>query len=499
MKMTITKDDLELTQKPSLSGDFWKNKKLNQKVRTAILKIVDNFLKSTNLDIKSKDVGKIQFTGSLANYNFSKLSDVDVHLLLNFKKLGSDPKFMEDYLSTKAILWNNTHKITIFGHEVELYIADIHSDHYSTGIYDVKKNKWDIEPVIDPKLTAELNIGKVKDKADKISKQINAIAAKKDIAFKDLEDLKDKIKKMRLAGLEKEGEYSLENLTFKLLRRRGELDTLYNLMVQTQDKELSLDEDMEWWKKRRFSDNKRYKELMGYTKGAKISRKGKPYMIIPSFNLPKSGPPGVGTLEEGGFVSGKAAKASGILYDNLQKLAKAVSLVANERGGKIDAIDDTLSNIYVYVYESAATHGHVKGSAHYTGNAADFEIVQKMKGGKVNKFGWIHSYLITLAAMAADIIAPGGLGLYFDIAGKKVNSPPHYDVRGTSSAWKWVGSCGSKADRGNNTKCAGYKSSGASKADIINSNHLDLPPDWIKYAKAWVAEFNKIKSELDNP
>ena len=43
MKMTIAKDDLELTQKPSLSEDFWKNKKLNEKVRTAILKIVDNF------------------------------------------------------------------------------------------------------------------------------------------------------------------------------------------------------------------------------------------------------------------------------------------------------------------------------------------------------------------------------------------------------------------------------------------------------------------------
>jgi len=498
MKMTIAKDDLELTQKPSLSEDFWKNKKLNEKVRTAILKIVDNFLKSTNLDIKSKDVSKIQFTGSLANYNFSKLSDVDIHLLLDFKKLGSDPKFMEDYLSTKAILWNNTHKITIFGHEVELYVADIHSDHYSTGIYDVKKNKWDIEPVIDPKLTAELNIGKVKDKADKISKQINAVAAKKDITFKDLEDLKDKIKKMRLAGLEKEGEYSLENLTFKLLRRRGELDTLYNLMVQTQDKELSLDEDMEWWKKRRSSDNKRYKELMGYTKGAKISRKGKPYMIIPSFNLPKSGPPGVGTLEEGGFVSGAAAaNATGKLYDNLQRLAKAVSLVVNEKGG---IIDDTQSDIYVYVYESRATGGHVDGSTHYSGEAADFEIVQKTKAGTVRKFGWAQSYLITLAAMAADIIAPGGLGLYFDKNGTTVNTEPHYDVRGASMAWKWFGSCGK--NKNDPSKCdldRSILSDHASKTNIIDKNRLGLHAQWIVYAKAWRTEFNKIKSKLGNP
>ena len=69
-------------------------------------------------------------------------------------------------------------------------------------------------------------------------------------------------------------------------------------MNQAQDAELSLDEGTEWWKKRRKLDNKNYRELMGYVRGAKVSKKGKPYMVSPQMKLPKSGPPGVGALEE---------------------------------------------------------------------------------------------------------------------------------------------------------------------------------------------------------
>ena len=137
---------------------------------------------------------------------------------------------------------------------------------------------------------------------------------------KKIKKLKDKIKKMRIAGLETGGEFSTENLAFKLLRRRGELNTLYTLMQQARDEELSLDEDMEWWKSRRSLDNKNYRELMGHVGGKgvfkrkyaasnigypksvsrkKLSKLGAPYMMDPPSKLPKSGPPGVGSLEEG--------------------------------------------------------------------------------------------------------------------------------------------------------------------------------------------------------
>ena len=319
MKLTIATDELDFAQKPTLNKDFWQDEKLNPEVRKVILAIVKNYLKSTNLEINIDDIDEIEFTGSLANYNHNKFSDVDIHLLFDFSKLGKDPDFMRELLVAKAINWNDRHNVTIFGHEVELYITDAGTDHHSTGVYSVKNDEWLVKPVRDPKLSAELNLNKVKDKADKISKKIDMLVVKDDLSYDALEVLKDKIKKMREAGLETGGEYSTENLAFKLLRRRGELNTLYTLMNQAQDAELSLDEDMEWWKKRRSLDNKNYRELMGhvgkksnfkrkyagkntgYPKSIsrkKLSKMGPPYNMDPPMKLPKSGPPGVGALEE---------------------------------------------------------------------------------------------------------------------------------------------------------------------------------------------------------
>tara|TARA_R100001591_G_scaffold106632_1_gene115143 strand:+ start:370 stop:2445 length:2076 start_codon:yes stop_codon:yes gene_type:complete len=294
MKLTIAKDELQFGHKQTLNKDFWKDEKLDTEVRLAIMAIVKNFLKTTNLEMTADEIDEIEFTGSLANYNYSKYSDVDIHLLFDFSKIGDDPEFMRDYLTTKAINWNNRHNVTIFGHEVELYITDAGSDHHSTGVYSVKDDKWLVKPVRDTKLSAELNLNKVKDKADKISKEIDMlVSVEGDLSLETIEGLKNKIKKMRVAGLETGGEFSIENLAFKLLRRRGELSTLYALMNQAQDAELSLDEDVEWWKKRRKLDNKNYLELIGHVRGAKKNKSGTPYILEPHKKLPMSAPPGV--------------------------------------------------------------------------------------------------------------------------------------------------------------------------------------------------------------
>jgi hypothetical protein len=44
-----------------------------------------------------------------------------------------------------------------------------------------------------------------------------------------IQKIKDKIKRMRRSGLAKGGECSIENLTFKVLRRSGYIEELYNL------------------------------------------------------------------------------------------------------------------------------------------------------------------------------------------------------------------------------------------------------------------------------
>jgi hypothetical protein len=46
---------------------------------------------------------------------------------------------------------------------------------------------------------------------------------------------------MRKAGLEKEGEFSAENITFKILRRNGYLKKLFDLKKRAVTKDLSLE------------------------------------------------------------------------------------------------------------------------------------------------------------------------------------------------------------------------------------------------------------------
>ena len=89
---------------------------------------------------------------------------------------------------------------------------------------------------------------KVKPKVDDAS-----IEAKKDALLasiehamlsKDLDKLravKDKITQMRKAGLERAGEWSVENLVFKILRNLGLIDQITEKIRELEDQELSLE------------------------------------------------------------------------------------------------------------------------------------------------------------------------------------------------------------------------------------------------------------------
>ena len=53
---------------------------------------------------------------------------------------------------------------------------------------------------------------------------------------------KDKLKKYRTRGLEDGGEFSNENLVFKVLRRNGYIQKLFDFQTKHADKNLSLKE-----------------------------------------------------------------------------------------------------------------------------------------------------------------------------------------------------------------------------------------------------------------
>jgi len=58
--------------------------------------------------------------------------------------------------------------------------------------------------------------------------------------IRKIDKIKDKIKKMRQSGLEAGGEFSNENLIFKVLRRTGYIEKLYDLQLKAYDRAFSL-------------------------------------------------------------------------------------------------------------------------------------------------------------------------------------------------------------------------------------------------------------------
>ena len=65
-------------------------------------------LKLNNINLKyqtGKDnitiLKDIKLTGSLANFNWSKFSDVDLHLVIDFSQITDNEKFAKDYFDAK--------------------------------------------------------------------------------------------------------------------------------------------------------------------------------------------------------------------------------------------------------------------------------------------------------------------------------------------------------------------------------------------------------------
>ena len=217
-------------------------------VRTRMLMIADDFFET--LDIGWVDIDDIILTGSLANFNWSRFSDVDLHILLKFEDVDDNVDLVREYFNSKKNLWNEKHNITIKGYDVELYVQDTTEPHVSSGVYSVLWDGWVVKP--------EKGSKKIDDK--KFTQKVNSLVdtikhsfklykeSEYDKVIRSIKNLKEKIKKMRQSGLDREGEYSFENIAFKVLRRMEFLDKLSELETLAYDKSLTLDESIRFLK-----------------------------------------------------------------------------------------------------------------------------------------------------------------------------------------------------------------------------------------------------------
>ena len=132
--------------------------------------IADDFFDT--LELPWVDVTDITLTGSLANYNWSKFSDVDLHILVKFEDVDENEELVKEYFNSKKNLWNEKHDITIKGYDVELYMQDTHEPHVSSGIYSIMWDGWIVKPIKGDK-TIDLDFVKTKMKGLKYIKTAN--------------------------------------------------------------------------------------------------------------------------------------------------------------------------------------------------------------------------------------------------------------------------------------------------------------------------------------
>lgn len=221
-----------------LNQKVWNNTELREDVRIGLLKISDEFINYLKL---SFEVDDITFTGSMANYNYTDKSDIDLHILVDFDKINNDHDLVKQYFDAKRRLWNLEHEIDVKGQEVELYVQHTLEPHHSSGVFSIKNNKWIHEPIKkEVNYDEETILLKVKDLTKRIDDAISGSNIEKELI-----KIKDKIGKMRADGLQREGETSTENIVFKLLRRNGYLQKLSNVIKNEYDKSLTIEKEGE--------------------------------------------------------------------------------------------------------------------------------------------------------------------------------------------------------------------------------------------------------------
>jgi hypothetical protein len=56
-----------------------------------------------------------------------------VHIIVDFHAVEGDLEMVRDYFNAAKSLWNQKHKIEIYGYEVEIYVQDDNEEHLSTS------------------------------------------------------------------------------------------------------------------------------------------------------------------------------------------------------------------------------------------------------------------------------------------------------------------------------------------------------------------------------
>jgi len=242
--LEYTSADLEPTDsftiKQELNPDVWDGYDLKEDIHEKLLEIANEFTNSLYGDFTVYD---IVLTGSLASFNWSKYSDFDIHIQIDYKDINEDTELVEMYLDLTCKKWNKEFDVLIYDYEVELFVEDksVERPHIN-GLYSILKNKWVKRPT--PTGHKDVDVNTIEKKAIAIMEQVDelekSLESGEDVK-EEVDKVWDKVKKGRRDGIASpDGEYSIGNLVFKYLRRNEYIGKIILLKKQFVEQKYSI-------------------------------------------------------------------------------------------------------------------------------------------------------------------------------------------------------------------------------------------------------------------
>jgi hypothetical protein len=223
-----------------LNPKLWDaNNKLFPEIKTKVEEIVRAFKKmllNKDVDLHIIDA---YILGSNANYNYTDVSDFDIHIIVD-EDNDCVKKHLPIIYDAYRSLFDKKYDITIKGIEVELYVQSKESalNNVSSGVYSIKEDKWLKMPV---KEFAKPEIDDVKFSAAVNDWERRYFKIKMNPTIDAIDSFVDDIYAIRAESLSNEGEFGFDNLVFKEIRNLGYIRDLKDLKDSLTAQSLSLE------------------------------------------------------------------------------------------------------------------------------------------------------------------------------------------------------------------------------------------------------------------
>ena len=234
----------ELNQK-LFDGDH-----LKPEVREKAEEIINEFLKILAEDEVKLIVRDVILTGSNASYNYTKDSDIDLHIIAETESFEESADVYAKLYRAYGRIFGNKFEISFYGIPVEIYVETESNPVVSNGIYSVMFDKWVKEPsaIAIPEIDQKAINKAAKpwiDEAKALTKEVDDNVADGE---EKIDDYITRIYELRQKGIYSAAgnEYSTENLIFKEIRNAGLLDRLKKLKNALISKKLSLEEGINY-------------------------------------------------------------------------------------------------------------------------------------------------------------------------------------------------------------------------------------------------------------